>query len=51
MLTIGFLAIIFALLALVGVFALMAKDQNRKGQSGSANAAGSAKQGRASGLD
>ena len=51
MLTIGFLAIIFVLLALVGVFALMAKDQNRKGQSGAQNAGGSAKQGRASGLD
>jgi hypothetical protein len=50
MLTVGFLAIIFALLSLVGVFALMAKDQNRKGQSGSPNAGG-AKQGRASGLD
>jgi len=51
MLTIGFVAIIFVLLALVGVFALMAKDQNRKGQSGSPNSGGSAKQGRASGPD
>jgi hypothetical protein len=51
MLTIGFIAVVFALLALVGVFALMAKDQNRQGQSGSQNVAGSAKQGRASGLD
>jgi hypothetical protein len=50
MLTIGFIAVVFALLALVGVFALIAKDQ-RRGQSGSQNAAGSAKQGRASGLN
>jgi hypothetical protein len=35
MLTVGFIAIVFVLLALVGVFALMAKDQNRRGQSGS----------------
>jgi hypothetical protein len=51
MLTVGFVAIIVVLLALVGVFALMAKDQNRRGQSGSTNAGGSAKLGRASGLD
>jgi hypothetical protein len=51
MLTIGFIAVVFALLALVGVFALMAKDQNRRGQSGSQDTAGSGKQGRASGLD
>ena len=51
MVAVGFLAIIVVLLALVGVFALMAKDQNRKNQSGSPNAAGSAKEGRASGLD
>ena len=51
MVAVGFLAIIVVLLALVGVFALMAKDQNRKSQSGSPNAAGSAKEGRASGLD
>jgi flagellar basal body-associated protein FliL len=49
MLTVAFIAIVLALLALVGVFALMAKDQNRRGQSGSQNAAGSAKQGRAAG--
>src|SRR6266550_4557114 len=49
MLTVAFIAIILALFALLGVFALMAKDQNRRGQSGSQNAAGSAKQGRASG--
>jgi hypothetical protein len=47
MLTIGFIVIIFVLLALVGVFALMAKDKNRQGQSGSPNTAGSGKQGRA----
>jgi hypothetical protein len=51
MLTIGFIAVVFALLALVGVFALMAKDQNRRGQSGSRGAESSAKQGRASGLE
>jgi hypothetical protein len=56
MLTIGFIAVLFALLALVGVFALMAKDQKRRGQSGSqdtagSGTAGSGKQGRASGLD
>jgi len=49
MLTVAFIAIILALFALLGVFALMAKDQNRRGQSGSQNAAGSAKQGRAAG--
>jgi len=36
MLTIIFLGIIVALLTVVGVFALMAKDKNRRGQSGSA---------------
>jgi hypothetical protein len=51
MLTIGFITIIFALLALVGVFALTAKDKNRRGQSGSQNTGGGAKQGRAPGLD
>jgi hypothetical protein len=49
MLTVAFIAIIFVLLALVGVFALMAKDQNRRGQSGSQSAAGSGQQGRAIG--
>jgi hypothetical protein len=49
MLTVVFIAIIFLLLALVGVFALMAKDQNRRAQSGSQNAVGSGKQGRATG--
>ena len=51
MLTVGFVAIIFVLLVLVGVFALMAKEQNRRGQSGSPHAVGSAKQGRGPGLD
>jgi hypothetical protein len=51
MLTVAFISIIFVLLVLVGVFALMAKDQKRRGQSGSPSAAGNAKQGRASGLD
>ena len=51
MLTVGFVTIIFTLLALVAVFALMAKDQKRRGQSGTRNAAGSAKEGRAPGLD
>jgi len=51
MLTVGFVAIIIVFLVLIGVFALMAKDQNRKGQSGSQDAAGNAKQGRAPGLD
>jgi uncharacterized membrane protein YvbJ len=32
MLTVGFIAIVFVLLALVGVFALMARDQNRRGR-------------------
>jgi len=51
MLTIGFIAIVFVLIAIVGVFALMAKDNKRRGQSGSADAAGNAKHGRATGLD
>jgi hypothetical protein len=49
MLTIGFIAIVFALLALVGVFALIAKEQRRQGQSGSQSAAGSGKEGRVTG--
>jgi flagellar basal body-associated protein FliL len=51
MLTIICIAIVLALLAIVGVFAMMAKDSNRRGQSGSARAASTVKQGRASGLD
>jgi hypothetical protein len=51
MLTIGFIAVIFVLLAIVGVFALMAKDKNRSGQSGSRDSGGDAKHSRAAGLD
>jgi hypothetical protein len=51
MLTIIFLAVGFALLSLGAVFAFMAKDQARKGQSGSPQAASGARQGRAPGLD
>jgi hypothetical protein len=51
MLTIVFISIMVALLALVGVFALLAKDKRRQGQSGSPDVAGNAKQERASGLD
>jgi hypothetical protein len=50
MLTIGYVAIVIALLVIVGVFALMAKD-NRRGQSGSPGTASDAKQGRATGPD
>jgi hypothetical protein len=49
MLMVAFIAIILALFVLLGVFALMAKDQKRREQSGSQNAAGSGKQGRAAG--
>jgi predicted permease len=49
MLTVGFIAMVFMLIALVGVFALIAKDQNRRGQSGSQSAAGSGKEGGAIG--
>jgi hypothetical protein len=52
MLTIIFLCVLAALLALGFVFALMAKDNNRRGQSGSPNPqTDGAKQGRAVGLD
>src|SRR5260370_39182441 len=51
MLTIGFIAIVLVLIAIVGVFALMAKDNKRRGQSGSADAAGHEKQGTAKGCD
>jgi hypothetical protein len=51
MLTIGFVAIVLVLLAIVGVFALLARDSIRRGQSGSAGTGSDAKQGRASGLD
>jgi hypothetical protein len=49
MLTVGFIAMVFMLLALVGVFALIAKEQRRQGQSGSQSAAGGGKEGRATG--
>ncbi len=52
MLTIVFLGVIVALLALGGVFAMMARSNRRKGQSGSPDAAaGEGSRGRASGLD
>jgi flagellar basal body-associated protein FliL len=51
MLTIICIVIALALLGVGGVFAMMAKDSNRRGQSGSARAASTVKQGRASGLD
>jgi hypothetical protein len=51
MLTIGFIAIAFVLLSIVGVFALMAKDDQRRGQSGSKGSASDARQGRATGND
>ena len=51
MLAIIFLAIMFALLGVGGVFALMAKSSGRRGQSGSMTAPAGAKQGRAPGLD
>ncbi len=51
MLTIGFITIAFVLLAIGGVFALMAKDHKRTGQSGSPGTSSDAKQGRAPGLD
>ena len=51
MLVIGFITIAFVLLAIGGVFALMAKDDKRKGQSGSPGTSSQAKQGRPAGLD
>jgi hypothetical protein len=51
MLTIGFIAIVFVLFAIIGVFALMAKDNYRRGQSGPRGAGSDAKQGRATRLD
>jgi hypothetical protein len=51
MLTIAFVAMIVALLVVVGIFALMAKDQKRKGQRGAVGAGSHATQGRAPGLD
>jgi len=51
MLLIIFLAIVVALLIVVGVFAWMQKDKKREGQAGSPGTASDAKQGRAPGLD
>ncbi|MBB5338737.1 hypothetical protein [Tunturiibacter gelidoferens] len=50
MLIVIFLVAVVPLLAVGGVFAFMAKDQKRKGQSGTVRA-GEITQGRASGLD
>jgi hypothetical protein len=49
--TIGVITIVFVLLAIVGVFALIAKDNERRGQSGSRRTASNTKQGRAPGLE
>jgi hypothetical protein len=46
-----FLAMALPLLAVGGVFALLAKDNERKGQSGSPGTASIAKQGRAADPD
>jgi hypothetical protein len=51
MLTIGFIVFVLALLAIIGVFALMAKENYRRGQSGSRGTGSEAKQGRSPGLD
>ena len=51
MLVIIFLAIVVALLIVVGLFAWMQKDKNREGQAGSAGTASIAKQGRATDSD
>ncbi len=51
MLTIGFITIVVVVLAIGGVFALMAKDSKRRRQSGSPGTSSDAKQGRAAGLD
>jgi flagellar basal body-associated protein FliL len=51
MIVIIFLAIMVALLIVVGVFAWMQKDKRREGQSGSPGTASDARQGRATGLD
>ena len=52
MLTFIFVGIMVALLVVGGVFALMAKSNKRRGQSGSPNAAADeSTRGRASGLD
>jgi hypothetical protein len=52
MLTIIFLSIMVALLVVIGIWAMMAKSNKRRGQSGSPTGGeGAGKQGRASGLD
>ncbi len=51
MLIILCIAIAMVLLAIGGVFALLAKDNQRRGQSGGPHTASAAKQGRASELD
>ncbi len=51
MLTIICIAVAMMLLAIIGVFSLMAKDNRRRGQSGSPHTASTVKQGRSSGLD
>ena len=50
MLVIILLVIMVALLIVVGIYSLMAKDKKRMGQSGSRGTASNAKQGRAPGL-
>jgi hypothetical protein len=49
--TMGFITIVFLLLAIVGVFALIANDNVRRGQSGSRRTASNTKEERAPGLD
>jgi hypothetical protein len=51
MLTIGVITIVFVLLAIVGVFALIAKDNEQREQSGSRRTASKTKQGREPRLD
>jgi hypothetical protein len=51
MLTIIFVCVMVALLVLVGVFAMMARSNKRRGQSGSPGNAGQPAHGRADGLD
>jgi hypothetical protein len=49
--TIGVITIVFVLLAIVGVFALIAKDNERLGQNGSRRTASNTKEERAPGLE
>ena len=51
MLTIELVTIVFVLLSIVGVFALIAKDNEQRGQSGSRRTASNTKQERAPELD